>query len=123
MSFSSPGVLRDYGNAEILRRLGQYAGLAQYVLFDVSGGVGVELDIDDLGRLRTMIRAGLPLLWAVAGGLHGSNLDQLRPLLEVYPSLSWDAQAKLRLGQDLHSSHCRQYLQASADLLYSVRAV
>lgn len=94
------GRASDDGTALDIERIGKEFGhLANYLLLDFSAGRGREFDVN------TML-AYIPILaqWAkvvVGGGLDQTNLAQkLDPLLKVYQDLSWDAEGKLRDGDD-----------------------
>ena len=53
----------------------------------------------------------------VAGGLGPDTTASLEPLLERWPVLSWDAQARLRDQHDqLDLDACRKYLETSIRL-------
>jgi hypothetical protein len=107
-----------------LRRLVEYLksfeGLFDYALFDQSGGEGIEFDPDLARRtLTALVESGLLMRWGVTGGLAPHNLGRLRPLLEIYPGLCWDAQSSLRSRENAHFldvERCRQFCEVSAEL-------
>ncbi len=80
----------------------EYKELIDYVLFDMSGGVGVDLDIElcqsyisHLTNLNLHEWFGI----GVAGGLCSVNVLSLGRLFSIYPELCIDAQGKLRDDQ------------------------
>ncbi|HVE80773.1 MAG TPA: hypothetical protein VNA68_01375 [Candidatus Dormibacteraeota bacterium] len=105
--------------AALGRKLQDYCGVVDSVLFDPSGGQGVELDVDRSKEiLEALTDSGLPMSWGLAGGLSADNIAILGPLLEIYPELSWDAESALRDEHDqLDLKKCLGFLTASAALL------
>lgn len=96
------------------RRLSDYDYLASYVLFDLSGGVGKELDPEASVPVLDAIYEHARLGVAVAGGLGPMTMHLLQPLLDRYPHLSWDAQGQLRSeDDDLDLGRVRGYLDES----------
>ena len=78
-----------------------YQGLVHYVLLDLSAGYGQPLDTSwCLQQLRELRSANLGLGLGVAGGLSPSSLHLVRPLAKEFPSLSIDAEARLRDEHD-----------------------
>ncbi|HRQ86509.1 MAG TPA: hypothetical protein PLY16_00180 [Candidatus Saccharibacteria bacterium] len=118
--------MQQLGAKNIAKRLGQYAHVLDYVLFDASHGKGVRMNpyallpfLDacyESGQLDTVG-------FGVAGGLNAEVVqDELPILLEAYGDLSWDAEGRLHgthkdgsFGFD--SNAAKRYLQASADIL------
>ena len=79
----------------------EYGELADYILFDPSGGRGKPFDTDRARAFLAAIeRSGLGAGLVVAGGLSGATLDLVRPLLKDFPDLSFDAEGKLRDSTD-----------------------
>lgn len=108
---------------KLIVKLENYRGLIDYVLIDPSGGLGRSFDVgfatDVLGEL---IQADLGYRLGIAGGLGPDNVDKLEPLLSTFEgyALCWDAQSRLRDGEDrLDLGRCRDYLEASAELIRS----
>jgi hypothetical protein len=54
----------------------------------------------------------------VAGGLCAENLHILKDLVRRYPSISIDAETKLRNSAGLNLDACRSYLTVAAQELY-----
>ena len=78
-----------------------YQGLVHYVLLDLSEGYGQPLDTAwCLQQLRELRAADLGLGLAVAGGLSPSTLHLIAPLINEFPHLSIDAEARLRDDDD-----------------------
>jgi hypothetical protein len=102
----------------------EYSDVADYVLFDMSGGTGKDLDLSLTGRCLSEIREKLPNVGLVAaGGLCGENIADILPLIRKIPDLSFDAEGKLmdsegRLGIGRGIS----YLLNSDKMLKQVRA-
>lgn len=68
-----------------------------YVLLDMSGGRGIQINVDGLRPAIEAIRAALPeMKIAVAGGLGPHNVLELKDLVTAYPQISLDAQSKVR---------------------------
>ncbi|KXK08772.1 MAG: hypothetical protein UZ21_OP11001000325 [Microgenomates bacterium OLB22] len=91
--------LVDVGNDsdELVERVSSYIGLAQYVLLDKSMGQGLPMNPAELAPYLRALRRAFPLLGlAVAGGLGPDTVELVRPLVEEFPDLSWDAQGRLR---------------------------
>jgi hypothetical protein len=99
-----------------------YDGIADYVLLDPSGGLGIPIDESMLRpymeALATFVSAARrPMGLVIAGGLHADNLEIIRPFCELFPGLSFDAEGRLHSGPgQLDADHCRRYLQRAATL-------
>ena len=102
---------RPAGIADRLRE--DYQGLVHYVLLDLSAGYGQPLDTSwCLQNLRELQSANLGLGLGVAGGLSSSTLHSVEPLIEEFPSLSIDAEARLRDdGDNLVMSLALDYIE------------
>jgi hypothetical protein len=99
--------------------INQYVGLVDRVLFDLSGGRGIPIDIKQARQyLRPIADKGWDLGLGVAGGLCAESLDTIIPLLEEFPGISFDATGKL-LGPDgrLDSNLFSQYLVEGVKLV------
>lgn len=92
-----------------------------YVLIDRSEGRGIPID---LGRATKAIQVlvGLrpDLRVAVAGGLDANGVRLMLPLLRRWPSISWDAEGRLRGRLGLHLDRARAYLDESVTLIANV---
>ena len=110
----------DHDPVRIAAKLAEYEGLIDFALIDPSGGVGRGFEpkyAKDM--LLTLVATELEIRWGIAGGLGPGRLSVLEPLLEIYPELSWDAQARLRKA-DRHSldlGACEQYLREGIALI------
>lgn len=106
--------------SELAQRVGLYKGIIDYVLIDPSGGMGepinpqfaidclTELHSRDLGEMK----------FAVAGGLSAETLpDLMGPILQKFPETSFDAEGRLRDGQDnLEWSSVKSYLRVAYEM-------
>lgn len=113
----------DHDPVRLARRLAEYEGLIDYALIDPSGGTGQGFD-PEYGEavLSELVKTDLSIQWGIAGGLGPGRLDGLVPLLELYPELSWDAQARLRTtdGSALDLVACEQYMREGIALLHKL---
>jgi hypothetical protein len=117
---SAASAMLDHDPDRIAAKLAEYDGLIDYALIDPSGGVGRNFEPEyAVNALTALVASGLSICWGIAGGLGPGRLGVLEPLLEIYPELSWDAQARLRTvdGQALDLAACRQYLREGVALL------
>lgn len=82
---------------EIVERLRDYEGVAQYVLLDKSMGRGLGMDAVGLIPFARSIKESFPNLGIVAaGGLGPESIGLVEPLYREFLDLSIDAQGKLR---------------------------
>jgi hypothetical protein len=102
-------------------RLKPYAEIVDYVLLDLSCGLGVQLNPQYAGSVfgGLLGYSDLRFREVVAGGLDGAVLaDLVDPLLELVPWLSWDAEGRLRTKDDeLDFAKCADYLAASSRMV------
>lgn len=74
-------------------------GEVDYLILDISGGLGVPLSPSLMvTNLKIMQAAALDVSYTAAGGLHKGNLHLLDPIIEVCPDISIDAEGALRMG-------------------------
>lgn len=115
----------ELGPDGVVRRLGHYAHLIDYLLFDSSHGTGKRLDTSALRPFVAAAYEGLDLSQtgiALAGGLHGVVVrEDLPELVAQYPNLSWDAEGQLHpTNQDgkrpLNLAVTEDYLRASSEI-------
>jgi len=106
-----PSVRMHLGNLSSM--LDRYGKSIDHVLLDGSMGRGVPMRH---AFLRPFVRAlqGRHFNVAVAGGLGPSSLELVRPLVKNFPTLSIDAQGKLRPSGDAHDPLNLQYVLAYA---------
>lgn len=111
-------------NPEMLaKHLRQYVGLIDYVLFDMSGGLGVGLDIQlATNCFEQYLKLGLnkSFGFGLAGGLSAETVGALAPLFRASRNLSIDAEGRLRTDDCLDTAKTRAYLAAAAKL-YKLR--
>lgn len=118
--------MRTLGPDGVTRRLGRYAGMIDYVLFDASHGKGLRMNP---GALLPFLESAYSsskldeVGFGVAGGLNASVVREDLPLLlECFADLSWDAEAQLhpantRGKRPLDMELVKNYLAASGDVL------
>ncbi len=98
----------------------EYAGIADYVLLDPSGGLGIPFDSAIANDYLSALSEGSHEFGlGVAGGLSSSTLNLIEPLIEDYPSLSIDAEGRLRSPQPedaLQIEAAIQYVQNALEL-------
>ena len=95
--------LEKVGNdpASLIRQLRRYKGLVSVVLLDKSMGKGMGMDAEGLLPFaRAIAGSDLGFGLAAAGGLGPDTLHLVEPLLREFPTLSIDAQGKLKPGGD-----------------------
>lgn len=103
----------------VAKYLGIYKHLIDYVLFDMSGGFGVDIDIslatDSFGEY---LKQGLNryLGFGLAGGLDAERIADLAPLFRISQTLSIDAQGKLRTNDQLDLAKVHDYIRAALRL-------
>jgi hypothetical protein len=122
--------MADLGPHGIVKRLGAYAHVLDYLLFDASHGTGQRLDtaaltpfIAEAYNKLDPTQTGI----AIAGGLNQQAVrEDLPQLIEKYPNLSWDAEGNLHPIREtgkrpLDIPTTRDYLQASSEILTTPR--
>lgn len=92
-----------------------------YLLIDMSGGRGEEPEWSHvataLQAMQEFVEVGYQLKIAVAGGLAADNLHKLRPLVDLYPDLSIDAESRLRADDgSLDIDRVKAYITAAYEL-------
>lgn len=108
---------------KLLRRLwGNYNGLIDTILFDLSAGNGAPLQADLFIPFFDLFRERWPELnLAVAGGLGPDTLNLLEPLRSYFPNLSIDAQSNLRPSRNARDpidwDYAATYLRKAIRLL------
>lgn len=89
----------EHNPDNVLFRLGEYEEVhcLDYVLFDLSSGQGKAMDARKLATYITATHAMFPKVGlAVAGGLGPTSMPLAEPVVAMLPSVSIDAQSKLR---------------------------
>ena len=118
--------MEELGPSGVVRRLGHYAHLIDYLLFDSSHGTGQRLNTSALRPFVAEAHDRLDLSQtgiALAGGLHGTVVREDLPELVVqFPNLSWDAEGQLHPADQggkrpLNLAVTEDYLQASSEIL------
>lgn len=112
----------SYNPDGIARRLAtQYYDLVDGVLFDPSGGLGIGFDPAVAVRfLFAVQQTKLVATFGVAGGLGPETIDLLAPVAAAYPSVSIDAEGRLRTPQPEDALDVRRacrYVQAACAIL------
>lgn len=122
--------MEELGPDGVVRRLGHYAHLIDYLLFDSSHGTGKRLDTSALQPFVAAAYEKLDLSQtgiALAGGLNGAVVrEDLPKLVAQYPDLSWDAEGQLHpTNQDgkrpLDLAVTEDYLRASSEILITTQ--
>lgn len=119
-------LMQKLGSDGVAQKLGQYAHVLDYVLFDASHGKGVRMDTESLlpfldAAYESDALAGVG--FGAAGGLDaGVVREELPVLLAQYPDISWDAEGRLHSMQPggmpgLNWTAAKEYIQASSDVL------
>jgi hypothetical protein len=118
--------MTELGPSGVIGRLGRYASVTDYVLFDASHGTGKRLDTTALEPFVAEAYAQLDPVKtgvAIAGGLNEEVVrDALPALIEKYPDLSWDAEGQLHPvtesgARPLDLAVTEAYLRASSEIL------
>ncbi len=101
----------------LAKQVHEYSTMINYVLLDLSGGLGMSLDAKKLrpylDALKSKIDSDIGI--GVAGGLSPTTLHLIEPLLEDFPDLCIDAEGRLRdkddnLDLNLAGDYVRQAL-------------
>lgn len=117
LQVSAEAVAEAGGTMEgVAARLAAYEGVADYALFDASGGKGKPLDADRALAFLCACR-GLRLRFGVAGGLGADSLSLVEPVLAEFPETSFDAQGKLQGPDGLNVPNMERYLARAAALV------
>lgn len=107
----------------IAKRLEYYHQYVSYVLFDASHGTGTRLDV---AALRPYVAEASEKEWlgvGVAGGLNGVAVaEDLPPLLNEFPHLSFDAEGSLHENLDPNNNRLNlvrtdHYLSTAVDAI------
>lgn len=95
-----------------------YMGAVDYILLDPSGGLGVPFDTEVQRKyLEALAEKNLGIGLGVAGGLGPSTLHLAKPLINIYPELSIDAEGRLRNKSDmLDMTRAKKYLTKALKL-------
>lgn len=81
----------------VVRRLRRYEDAVSRVLLDKSMGRGIGMDAHGLIPYIEEIKSAFPhIIVGVAGGLGPNTIELVRPIVDVYPDISIDAQGQLR---------------------------
>lgn len=115
------GAIPFYDVKCIVARVGQYGSSINRVLLDPSGGCGVPMNVDRLRPVVEGLNHAFPNLGiGVAGGLCAETLLSIAPLIEACPTLSIDAEGRLRNPDtdELDMGRVEGYLTAAFDLFY-----
>ncbi len=105
----------------------EYLDLIDYVLLDPSGGKGEPFNpqkaLEYLRALRADNGINQTIGLGVAGGLSAQNIGLLKPILEEFPDISFDAEGQLRDSADhLDMQKTLAYVRAAFELCDQVLA-
>lgn len=106
---------------QLVQKIDTYGNDLDYVLLDKSMGQGKALDANFLIPFLEILTEKRPDLGlVVGGGLGPDTLSLLKPLIQRFPQISWDAEGQLRTSRDLKDpiewNRARQYLNKSFQL-------
>jgi hypothetical protein len=103
---------------ELAKQIFSFGNLISDILFDMSGGRGELLDVEQAKRyLRAISEGVVECGLGVAGGLDGNTLPNIRELLFWFPNLSIDAENNLRDEEDkLSLPAVHGYISAATEL-------
>ncbi len=109
---------------KLVKRLTRYTDLVDYILLDPSGGRGKIFDGEQL--LNYLVAAEDGILGnvglGVAGGLSGETMHLVEPLLQEFPNISIDAEARLRNENDhLDMNLVEGYISKAAEIFEKYR--
>jgi hypothetical protein len=92
------GIKEINGDPHVLvDRMREYGNSVDYILLDMSMGMGKGMDAEGLLPMLRTVRDQLPELGlAVAGGLGPDSVDLLEPIAAEFPDISIDAQGNLK---------------------------
>lgn len=94
-------MVRQCSDGIVTRLKRDYRGLVSHILLDLSAGYGLTLDTDWCRRqLLQLQTAELGMGLGVAGGLSPETIYLIEPLIQEFPDLSIDAEARLRDEND-----------------------
>ena len=114
----------------LAKRLRQYAGIANYLLFDKSAGQGKLLNTDEANEyICAFDELHLPTLFGLgfAGGLSANNFPELLHFLKwnrAFKPFSFDAEGNLHDPEtgELSLNRCKNYLKAATDTINLARS-
>ncbi len=104
----------------------RYEHLADYVLFDPSGGLGELFQPSGmLPYLRAIKNKGTAINLGIAGGLSGENVrTQLSEIITEFPNISIDAEGRLRNEDDTFNyQKARAYIENALELFSKKEAI
>jgi len=109
----------DYSPQRLARKAAAYASVAEYLMFDLSGGNGMQCSSDMLRNFVVAMKAEkVPMQLGISGGFGVYTLHTVKQLLREYPDLSIDAERRLRTDDDhLDTDLAVEYLQRAARCL------
>lgn len=121
--------LHDVGNspARLIDRINLYEDLVHRILFDKSGGQGINMNAEVVRPFIRAVRSHcLPHIQVtVSGGIGPDTLDLAESLFGEFPTLSLDAEARVhrnqKADQPLDMSACTRYLERAFPLYTHVK--
>ncbi len=95
-----------------------YEGICDYVLIDLSGGLGKPLDVYDSARYLAYLNVDISMNLGIAGGLNADTLTELFvPIARAFPNISIDAEGKLRTDTDnLDIQKAKAFVSSAYDI-------
>jgi len=89
------GDFDDYRPKEMAEKLLEYENIGNYVILDMSGGAGIEMNPQKLIKYALAISEKTNFQLVFAGGLHSKNLHIIKPILKIFPNACIDAEGQL----------------------------
>lgn len=111
----------DEDAESLATKLDDYIDIATYILFDLSGGLGREIDAARALPVLRAVRARHPNLGlGVAGGLSAETIHLIEPIIREFPDVSIDAEGKIRDEKDarLNMQKTARYIGKAARAFY-----
>jgi len=112
---------------KLLKRLEPYKRCVDDVLLDKSAGKGLGMDAEGLRPfVDAILKRGPGMGVVCAGGLGPESLHLVEPLVRDYPTISIDAQGKLRpsgvaLNERISWTMAERYLQKAIEMFRAAR--
>ncbi|OGL62309.1 hypothetical protein A3E97_04790 [Candidatus Uhrbacteria bacterium RIFCSPHIGHO2_12_FULL_47_12] len=110
----------DENPQRLAERLDEYKDHVTDILFDLSGGHGLEMDSARAIEVLRAVRTRHPNLGTgVAGGLSQETIHLLAPIVKEFPNINIDAEGRLRTPQPedaMHDGKAMGYVTSAIDL-------